>query len=113
MISSGESMLEVSTALHSRKAGKVFVCATFGLFTKGLSKFDEYYENGIIDRVFTTNLTYQTPELLSKPYYVSVDLSKYIALLIDKLNHDSSISSLLTPVDRINRILKRYRAGEL
>ena len=97
MISSGESMLDVAKELKSRKARKVFVCATFGLFTNGLQKFDEYYENGLIDRVLTTNLVYQTPELLSRPYYISVDMSKYIALIIDNLNHDASLSELLNP----------------
>lgn len=111
MISSGESMLDVAKELKSRKAGKVFVCSTFGLFTNGMGKFDKYYENGLIDRVLTTNLVYQTPELLSKPYYIDVDMSKYIALIIDNLNHDASLSELLNPTRRINRILERYRAG--
>lgn len=112
MISSGESMLDTAKELKRRKARKVFVCTTFGLFTGGLKKFDEYYENGIIDRVLTTNLVYQTPELLSKPYYIDVDMSKYIALIIDNLNHDSSLSELLNPTGRINRLLEKYRAGE-
>ena len=112
MISSGESMLEVAKELKRRKARKVFICATFGLFTNGLSKFDEYYSNGLIDHVLTTNLIYQTPELLSKPYYVNVDLSKYIALLIDNLNHNVSIHGLLNPTDRINRILEKHRAAQ-
>ena len=111
MISSGESMLDVAKELKSRKARKVFVCATFGLFTNGLQKFDEYYENGLIDRVLTTNLVYQTPELLSRPYYISVDMSKYIALIIDNLNHDASLSELLTSTNRINKLLAKYRAG--
>ena len=112
MISSGESMLDTAKELKRRKARKVFVCTTFGLFTGGLKKFDEYYENGIIDRVLTTNLVYQTPELLSRPYYIDVDMSKYIALIIDNLNHDSSLSELLNPTGRINRLLEKYRAGE-
>ena len=112
MISSGESMLDTAKELKRRKARKVFICTTFGLFTNGLKKFDEYYENGVIDRVLTTNLIYQTPELLSKPYYIDVDMSKYIALIIDNLNHDSSLSELLNPTKRINRLLERYRAGE-
>ena len=110
MISSGESMLDVAKELKSRKARKVFVCATFGLFTNGLQKFDEYYENGLIDRVLTTNLVYQTPELLSRPYYISVDMSKYIALIIDTLNHDMSVSHLLNPADRIKRCVSNYMA---
>ena len=109
MISSGESMLDVAKELKSRKARKVFVCATFGLFTNGLQKFDEYYENGLIDRVLTTNLVYQTPDLLSRPYYIDVDMSKYIALIIDNLNHDASLSDLLTPTKRINKLLERYK----
>ena len=111
MISSGESMLDVAKELKSRKARKVFVCATFGLFTNGLQKFDEYYENGLIDRVLTTNLVYQTPELLSRPYYIDVDMSKYIALIIDNLNHDASLSELLNPTGRINRLVEKYKAG--
>ena len=112
MIASGESMLDTAKELKRMKARKVFICTTFGLFTGGLKKFDEYYENGIIDRVLTTNLVYQTPELLSKPYYINVDMSKYIALIIDNLNHDASLSDLLNPTGRINRLLAKYRAGE-
>lgn len=112
MIASGESMLDTAKELKRMKARKVFICTTFGLFTGGLKKFDEYYENGIIDRVLTTNLVYQTPELLSKPYYINVDMSKYIALIIDNLNHDASLSNLLNPTGRINRLLAKYRAGE-
>ena len=112
MISSGESMLDTAKELKRMKARKVFICTTFGLFTGGLKKFDEYYENGIIDRVLTTNLVYKTPELLSKPYYINVDMSKYIALIIDNLNHDASLSDLLNPTGRINRLLAKYRAGE-
>ena len=110
MISSGDSMLDVATELKKRKAGRIFVFSTFGLFTNGLAKFDKAYENGIIDRVLTTNLIYQTPELLSKPYYINCDLSKYIAYLIDTLNHDSSISDLLNPNDRIQALLAKYKA---
>ena len=112
MISSGESMLDTAKELKRRGAKRVFVCTTFGLFTNGLKKFDEYYENGYIDRVLTTNLVYQTQELLSKPWYIDVDMSKYIALIIDNLNHDSSINDLLNPAGRINRVLEKYRAGE-
>ncbi len=110
MISSGESMLDTAKELKRRKARKVFVCSTFGLFTNGLTKFDEYHQNGLIDRIFTTNLIYQTPQLLSRPYYTSVDMSKYIALIIDYLNHGMSVSELLNPVDRINRYLEKYNA---
>lgn len=113
MISSGESMLDVATELKNRKARRIFVFATFGLFTNGLAKFDAAYEKGIIDRVLTTNLIYQTPELLSKPYYINCDMSKYIAYLIDTLNHDSSISDLLNPNDRIQALLTKYKNGEM
>ena len=112
MISSGESMLEVAKELKRRKAIKVFICATFGLFTNGLGMFDEYFEEGLIDRMLTTNLVYQTAELLQKPYYINVDLSKYIALLIDHLNHDVSINDLLNPTSRINALLEKYRSGQ-
>ena len=109
MISSGESMLDVAKELKRRKARKVFICATFGLFTGGLAKFDQYYQDGLIDRILTTNLVYQTPDLLSRPYYIDVDMSKYIALIIDNLNHDASLSDLLTPTKRINKLLERYK----
>ena len=112
MISSGDSMLDTAKELKRRGANRVFVCTTFGLFTNGLKKFDEAYENGYIDRVLTTNLVYQTPELLSKPWYINVDMSKYIALIVDNLNHDSSLHELLNPTGRINRVLEKYRAGE-
>ncbi|MBR6615202.1 MAG: ribose-phosphate pyrophosphokinase [Lachnospiraceae bacterium] len=112
MISSGESMLDTAKELKRRGARRVYVCTTFGLFTNGLKKFDEYYENGYIDRILTTNLVYQTQELLSKPWYINVDMSKYIALIIDNLNHNSSLNELLNPTGRINRVLAKYRAGE-
>ena len=109
MISSGESMQDVAAELKRRKARKVFIFATFGLFTNGLEGFDKFHEDGIIDRILTTNLVYQSSELLSRDYYTSVDMSKYIALIIDNLNHDASLSDLLNPTGRINRLLKRYR----
>lgn len=108
MISSGESMIDVATELKRRKAGRIFMAATFGLFTNGLEKFDLAYEQGLIYRVLTTNLVYQPEELLTKEYYINVDMSKYIALLIDTLNHDSSISDLLNPNERIQKVLKAY-----
>ncbi len=111
MISSGESILDVAAELKRRNAGRIFVAATFGLFTNGFTKLDDAYEKGLIYRVLTTNLVYQTPELLTKPWYISVDMSKYIALLIDTLNHDNSISNLLNPVERIQNILKEYHQG--
>ena len=109
MISSGESMLDVAKELKQRKAKRVFVAATFGLFTNGLKQFDEYYEQGLISKVLTTNVIYQTPDLLSRPYYINVDLSKYIALMIDKLNYDHSISELLDPNAKIQNALAYYR----
>ncbi|NLC19024.1 MAG: ribose-phosphate pyrophosphokinase [Clostridiales bacterium] len=108
MISSGDSILDAAKELKRRKANRIFVAATFGLFTNGLDKFDEAYEKGIIHRILTTNLIYQTPELLTKPWYINVDMSKYIALIIDTMNHDNSISQLLNPVERIHNILKKY-----
>ena len=108
MISSGESCQDVARELKRMKAARVIICATFGFFTNGVGRFDRYYENGLIDRILTTNLVYQTPELLSRPYYTSVDMSKYIALIIDNLNHDTSISNLLNPSDRVQRALKRH-----
>ncbi len=111
MISSGESALEVATALKERKAGKIFICATFGLFTNGLDRFDKAYESGMIDRVLTTNLIYQTPELLEREWYIDCDMSKYIAYLIDTLNHDASISDLLNPNERIQNVVARYKEG--
>ena len=108
MISSGESMIDVASELKKRGASRVFCATTFGLFTNGFKKFDEAYENGIIDRILTTNLVYQPAELLSKPWYINVDMSKYMALLIDTLNHDSSISNLLSPVERIQQRVKEY-----
>ena len=113
MISSGESVLDVAAELKKRKANKIFICATFGLFTGGLEKFDKAYADGIITNVLTTNLIYQTPELLSREWYIDCDLSKYIAYLIDTLNHDASISDLLNPNDRIQSIVAKYKNGEL
>ena len=109
MISSGESMIDVATELKKRKANRIFVVATFGLFTNGLDRFDKAVEDGTIYKVVTTNLTYQTPELLSRPYYINCDMSKYIAFIIDTLNHDSSISDLLNPYDRIQKLVSKYK----
>lgn len=111
MISSGDSMIDVATELKKRKANRIFVVATFGLFTNGMEKFDKAVEDGIIYKVVTTNLTYQTPELLSRPYYINCDMSKYIAYIIDTLNHDTSISELLDPYDRIKSLVARYEAN--
>ncbi len=109
MISSGESVLDVACELKKRGAARVFVFATFGLFTSGLDLFDKAFREGIIDRVLTTNLIYQTQELLERPWYISCSMSKYIAYIIDTLNHDSSISDLLDPYARIQKIVTRYR----
>ena len=112
MISSGDSILDVATELKRRKAKRIFAAATFGLFTNGMEKFDKAYEDGIISGILTTNLIYQTPELLSKPYYINCDMSKYIALIIDTLNHDGSISSILSPNERIQHVIQKYKNGE-
>ena len=112
MISSGDSIIDVATELKRRKAKRIYAAATFGLFTNGLDKFDKAYEDGIINGILTTNLIYQTPELLSKPYYINCDMSKYIALLIETLNHDGSISTILSPNERIQHVLQKYRNGE-
>lgn len=113
MISSGESVIDVCAALKKRKANRIFIFATFGLFTNGLQKFDEAHNKGLFDYVLTTNLIYQSPELLKRPYYINCDLSKYIAYIIDTLNHDASISDLLNPSDRIQNLLARYKNGEM
>ena len=110
MISSGDSMLEVATELKKRKAGRIFVFSTFGLFTNGLNKFDEAYDQGLITKVLTTNLIYQPQELLDRDWYISCDISKYIAYIIDTLNHDSSISDLLNPNERIQSIVAKYNS---
>ena len=125
MISSGDSILDVAKQLKSRNAKRIFAAATFGLFTNGLDKFDEAYESGLftngldrfdkavedgtIYKVVTTNLTYQTPELLSRPYYINCDMSKYVALMIDTLNHDGSISDILDPSERIQVCVEEYK----
>ncbi len=113
MISSGDSILETAAALKQRQAGKIFVFSTFGLFTGGLEKFDKAHESGLITKILTTNLIYQTPKLLEREWYINCDMSKYIAYIIDTLNHDSSISDLLNPNERIQSIVSRYRNGEL
>ena len=113
MISSGESMIDVATELKKRKAKRIFVISTFGLFTNGFAKFDEAVEKGIIYRVLTTNLIYQSEEMLSRDYYISCDMSKYIAYIIDTLNHNASLSELLNPYDKIKKIVASYTNGEL
>ena len=113
MISSGESMIDVANKLKDLKANRIFLYSTFGLFTNGMEKFDNAFKEGIFYRLLTTNLIYQSPELLARPYYISCDMSKYIALLIDTLNHDASISDLLDPYERIHRFLKKYKDGQI
>lgn len=112
MISSGDSILDVAKQLKQRKARRIYAAATFGLFTNGMDKFDQAYEEGMLDGILTTNLIYQTPNLLSKPYYINCDMSKYIALMIDTLNHDGSISTILNPSERIQHIVEKYKRGE-
>lgn len=109
MISSGESMLDVAKQLKEREAGRVFVCTTFGLFTDGLAKFDKYYEKGYISKVVTTNLNYRPQELLTRPYYQEADMSKFLASIIDALNHNVSISSVQSPTDKIHKLLEKYK----
>ena len=111
MISSGESMLDVARQIKERGAARVFVCTTFGLFTDGFDKFDDYYEKGYLDKIITTNLTYLPPVLYEKPYFIEADMSKYLALIIDSLNHDITISKVLTPTDKIHALLEKYRNG--
>ena len=108
MISSGESLLDVARQIKERGASRVFVCTTFGLFTEGFDIFDDYYNNGYIDRVITTNLTYLPPVAYEKPYFVVADMSKFIALIIDALNHDISIGAVLNPTDKIHALLKKH-----
>ena len=109
MISSGDSVLDIAARLKYLKARRIFICTSFGLFCEGLERFDEAYQKGLIEKVFTTNLIYRTPELLQRKWYCEVDMSKYIAYIIDTLNHDMSISALLNPSDRIQRLLSRVR----
>ena len=110
MISSGESMLDTARELKDRKAKKVVVCCTFGLFTSGLEKFDEFYNKGYIDYVITTNLNYRPAELLNREWYIEADMSKYMAAIINALNHDVSISASLSPTEKIQKLLQRYHA---
>lgn len=107
MIASGDSMIDVAKKLKERKARNVYVFASFGLFTEGFAKFDKAYEDGIIKRIYTTNMIYRKPELLQKPWYQEVDMSKYIANIIDTLNYDRSLSELLDPVQKIKKLLKK------
>ena len=108
MISSGDSMLDVAKQLKKRKANRVFVASTFGLFTNGLERFDEAYEQGLIYRIMTTNSIYQSPELLKREWYINVDITKFTATFIDRLNHDASISDLLNPIEKIINMVAEY-----
>ena len=108
MISSGESMLDVAKKLKDRNAARVFVCTTFGLFTDGFEKFDEYYKKGYLDKVVTTNLTYLPPAVDEREYFVKADMSKFLALIIDSLNHDLTIGAVMNPTDKIHKLLQKY-----
>ena len=110
MISSGESMLDTAKELKERRAKKVVICCTFGLFTNGLEKFDEFHEKGYIDYVITTNLNYRTEELLSRKWYLEADMSKYLAAIINSLNHDVPIGKSLSPTLKIQERIQRYRS---
>ena len=110
MISSGESMLDVCRQLKTRGAKRIFVFSTFGLFTDGFDKFDQAYEEGIVTKVFTTNLVYRRPGLIERPWHADVNLCKYVAYLIDTLNHDTTISQLLDPVKKITNIVSKHKA---
>ena len=112
MLSTGSSIIEVAKALKRRKAKRVFLFVTFGLFTQGIKQIDEAYEAGYIDKIVTTNLIYQNPELQDRPWYVCCNMSKYLAYLIDTLNHDSSISDLLEPREKILKIIHRYEQAQ-
>ena len=109
MISSGESMLDTCKALKERRAGKAIVCCTFGLFTNGLEKFDEFYNKGYLDYVITTNLNYRPQALLDREWYLEADMSKYIAAIINSLNHDRSISATLSPTEKIQKLVQRHQ----
>ena len=111
MIASGESLIDVALQLKEKGAKRIFNFATFGLFTDGFDKFDKAYEDGLIDKIFTTNLVYRRPELLEKPWYCEVNMCKYVAYLIDTLNHDHTISNLLDPVKRIHTLLDKHKAN--
>ncbi len=112
MISSGESLLDVAKQLKAKGAKRIFNFATFGLFTDAFEKFDQAYKDGIIDRIFTTNLVYRTPELLSKEWYVEVNMCKYVAYIIDTLNHDDTISTLLDPAKRIHKLVDKHKKAQ-
>jgi len=109
MIASGQSVLEVAAELKKRKADKIYIAATFGLFTEGYEQFDKYYEAGLFDRIYTTNLTYCSEELMSKPYYANVDISRYLALIIHTINHDKTLEDISNPKARIQEMVREYK----
>lgn len=110
MISSGESVLDIGAKCKAQGARRIFIFTAFGLFCNGLDAFDEAYKKGHINKVFTTNLVYRIPELKDKEWYCEVDMSKYISLLIDTINHDETISQLLVPVNRIKALMEKHKA---
>lgn len=113
MIASGDSVMDIAKKLKEKGAKRVFVATTFGLFTAGLEVFDKAYEEGYIERIFTTNLIYRRPDLAEREWYTEVDMAKFIAYFIDTLNHDQSVSGLLNPVHRINNLLEKKARGEI
>ena len=112
MIASGESLFEVAYQLKEKGARRIYNFATFGLFTEGLAKFDKAYEEGLINKIFTTNLIYRNPGLASRDWYAEVNMCKYVAYIIDTLNHDHSISGLLNPVQRIHNLVEKHKADQ-
>lgn len=112
IISSGESMIDTARQLKQRNAKRVFICCTFGLFTNGLEEFDKAYEKCYFDKVISTNLNYRPEELLSRPYYLEADMSKFLASIIDFMNHDISLGNVMTPTEKIQKVLALYNARE-
>ena len=112
MISSGESLIDVALQLKEKGAKRIFAFATFGLFTDGLDKFDKAYADGVLNRVFTTNLVYRRPDLLEREWYVEVNMCKYVSYIIDTLNHDDTISELLNPVKRIHNLVEKHKSEQ-
>ena len=112
MIASGDSMIDTAKELKKRKAGRIFICATFGLFTKGLERMDAFYKEGLFDKIVTTNLIYQSEELKRKPYYLSADMSRFLAMIIDSLNHDIGIGRVMSPTEKIQVLTGEYNQGK-
>ena len=111
MIASGSSIIDTAGQLKKRKAGRVFLCSTFGLFTEGLEAFDAAYEKGVFDRVIATNLTYQFPGLAEREWFLEADMSKFVATIIDFINHDASITGVMTPTEKIHEFIRKYNMG--